>query len=248
MDTYAGMGPLAEGTPTRNMPRSGMAVSSLMQMALSDITDASRMMEDMVLTPLMADVHNLTMEFVPKEQIIKIPGTKDFPGRRLTVDSMSGDWEFRWVGSMQSQDYQVRAQRLMGTLGLIAKMYPVVVEDLTRRGKRINIEAIMKRVWRDGLGERGADNIIEDIPPQELAQIQMEKMLGAITQQMTQEAKQQGTVNAAIGKRTPKPPGGGGGSPSIPASGGDLQSALSRTSTVGGGGAPPIPGLPRGAM
>jgi len=231
MEDYAGMGPLASGTPTRNMPRSGMAVSSLLQMSLSDISDGARMIEDMVLTPMMGDLHKLTLEFVPPSQIVKVPGTKDFPPRKISVTEMDGEWDFKWVGSLQSQDYQVRAQRLVATMGMVSKMYPVVVEDLMRRGKRINIEAILKRVWRDGLGERGADTIIEEIPPQELAMIQMERMMAAIAAGEAQAAKQQGMRNAAKPAKVGVPPGGGkggGGNASVPASGEGLDRNLSR--------------------
>jgi hypothetical protein len=221
MDNYSGMGPLADGTPTRNMPRSGMAVSSLLQMSLSDITDGARMIEDMVLSPMLGDLHKLTLEFVPMTQVIKVPGTKDFPPRKINVTQMDGEWEFRWVGSLQSQDYQVRAQRLVATLGMIAKMYPIVSEDLMRRGHRINIEALIKRVWRDGLGERGADSIIEDIPPQELAQIQMERMMQAVAEGEAKAAKEQGRRNAAKPPRSERRGGnlGGGGNTSNPDSG-----------------------------
>jgi hypothetical protein len=229
MDNYSGMGPLADGTPTRNMPRSGMAVSSLLQMSLSDITDGARMIEDMILTPLMGDLHKLTLEFVPKTQMMKIPGTKDFPARKINVSQMDGEWDFKWVGSIQSQDYQVRAQRLVATLGMIAKMYPVISEDLMRRGKRINVEAILKRVWRDGLGERGADNIIEEIPPQEMMMIQAERLMQALAAGQAEQAKKQGMENAAKPPRTPKGSRGGGGNTSIPSSGEAMDRNASRS-------------------
>jgi hypothetical protein len=242
MDNYGGMGPLADGTPTRNMPRSGMAVSSLLQMSLSDITDGARMIEDMVLTPLMGDLHKLTLEFVPKTQMIKVPGTKDFPARKLTVSQMDGEWDFKWVGSLQSQDYQVRAQRLVATLGMIAKMYPVIAEDLMRRGHRINVEAILKRVWRDGLGERGADSIIEEIPAQELMMIQAERMMKALAEGQAEQAKKQGIENAAKPPKVGRGGKGGGGNASIPASGEAMDRNQSRGQDGSMGVANPIPG------
>lgn len=239
MGSYAGMGPLADGSPTRNMPRSGFAISSLLQMSLSDIQDAARMIEDMILTPAMADLHRLTMEFVPPSQVLQIPGTRDFPARSMGVQDMVGEWEFKWVGSLQSQDYQVRAQRLVALLGQIAKMYPVVAEDLTRRGKRLNFELLLKRAWRDGLGERGADSIIEDLTPQEMMQIQMERLAQVMAQQTIQEAKQTGLDNAAVApNRLTQARGGGGGNVAIPASGQDVDRNMGRQL-----GAPPLGNL-----
>ena len=232
MDSYSGMGPLADGTPTRNMPRSGFAISSLLQMSMSDIQDAARMIEDLVLTPAMSDLHRLTLDFVPAAQIFRIPGTKDFPARRLQKSDINGEWDFKWVGSLQSQDYQVRAQRLVAVLGQVGKMYPVIQEDLIRRGKRINFELLLKRAWRDGLGERGADSIIEDLTPQEQMQIMMERLAQVMAETQINEAKRTGTANAATAPNplAPKRPkvGGGGGNTSIPASGGDLDRNMSR--------------------
>ena len=49
------------------------------------------------------------------------------------------------------------------------------------RGKRLNWEAILKRIWRDGLGERGLDKIVEDMSPQEMQQIQRMQMMQAMS-------------------------------------------------------------------
>lgn len=232
MDSYSGMGPLADGSPTRNMPRSGFAISSLLQASMADITDAARMIEDMILTPAMGDLHRLTMEFVPPTQVLRIPGAKDFPARSMGIQDMAGEWDFKWVGSLQSQEYQVRAQRLVAVLGQIGKMYPVIQEDLIRRGKRINFELLLKRAWRDGLGERGADSIIEDLSPQEMMQIQLERLAAVMAQQAIQEAKQTGMENAAgaPSKLAKARAGskGGGGNTSIPATGQDLDRNMSR--------------------
>lgn len=181
MDQFSGSSPMAEGTPMRNMPRAGFAVSSMMNLALSDIRDCATLIEDEILTPMMADLFRLTVLFVPPQQVMRIPGTQNFPAQRLQVEDLRGDWDFKWVGSLQSQDYQVRAQRLVATLGMLAKLGPEVLLDLEMRGKRINWEALLKRIWRDGLGERGADSIIEEISPQELAMRQIERALAAQT-------------------------------------------------------------------
>lgn len=226
MDSFSGSNSLSEGTPTRNMPRAGFAISSLLNLSMADIKDAAQVIEDMILSPLLGDVYRLTLEFVPPTQIMKIPGTQHFPtARRLTVSDLSGDWEFKWVGSLQASDFQVRAQRLVASLGLMAKLGPVIQEDLMIRGKRVNWEAMLKRLWRDGLGERGADSIIEDIPPQELFMIQAQRLLMAQAKGEAQAASEAGMKNAAKG-------GGGGRLPSAPNSAEGLERQASRGMSV----------------
>jgi hypothetical protein len=164
MDQFGGSSPLAEGQPIRNMPRAGFAVSSLLSMSLSDIRDVARSLEEDILSPFLSDLYALTVQFVPKSQVIKIPRTGNFPGLTTTLKDLEGNFTFNWVGSLQSQDYQDRANRLMTLFGAITKAGQIIMPDLQSRGKQINWTAILKRLWRDGVGERGADSIIEDIP------------------------------------------------------------------------------------
>ena len=194
MDSFSGSNPLAEGQPTRNLPRAGFAVSSLLNLSLADIKDAANVIEDCILTPLLGDLYRLTVEYADSQQIIKIPGTQDWPAQKFDVARMAGDWDFQWVGSLQAQDMQIKAQRMVSTLGMMAKLAPVLEQETMRRGKRVNWEVLLKRIWRDGLGERGLDKIIEDMSPQEWQAIQMQQQM----------AQQQGMG----GGPPPGPPGG----------------------------------------
>lgn len=165
MDTFSGASPLAEGQPIRNMPRAGFAVSSLLSMSLSDLRDVARSLEEDILSPMLGDIFALTIRFIPESQIMRIPRTANFPGKLMTRGDLNGDYAFEWIGSLQAQDNQDRANRLMTLFGALAKSGQIIMPDLQARGKRINWLAILKRLWRDGLGERGADSIIEDIEP-----------------------------------------------------------------------------------
>ncbi len=175
IESFSSDNPISNGMPTRGMPRAGFAVSSMVNLALADIKDAAQTIEDEILTPMMSDLYANTMLYTPDEQKFRIPGTRNFPPRRISPQDLAGDYEFQWVGSLQSQDMQVRAQRLITSLGMLAKLGPTLTQDLARKGKRINWEYALERVWRDGLGERGADSIIIDMTPQEIQQMQAEQ-------------------------------------------------------------------------
>ena len=172
MDSFSGSNSLAEGQPTKGLPRAGFAVSSMLNLALADMKDAAQMVEDVVLTPLLGDLFRLTMEYSDPKQIIKIPGTQDWPARKFSVSDMVGDLDFQWVGSIQAQDMQVKAQRMVAFMSMLFKTLDVVTADLASKGKKLNIEALLKRVWRDSLGERGVDRIVEEMTPEEIAQRQ----------------------------------------------------------------------------
>jgi hypothetical protein len=156
IDTFSGAGPLAEGTPARGMPRGSGAVNSLVQLSMADIRDIGESFEDDILTPLLRDLMKLTVDAVPKDQLARIPGceplvqvTGEFPGL------------LRWVGTLQAQDRQMRAQQMLGLLGQLSKMFP----QLQQQGWTLDFGSLGKRVWRDALGERGADTLFVKMPP-----------------------------------------------------------------------------------
>lgn len=177
MDSFSGSNPLAEGQPTRNLPRAGFAVSSLLNLSLADIKDAAQVIEDCILTPLLGDLYRLTLEYADPAQVVKIPGTQDWPARKFSISELVGDWDFQWVGSLQAQDMQVKAQRMVAILGMLGKVGPIILQDLQTRGKRLNWEALLKRIWRDGLGERGLDRIIEEMTPEEIDALKKQQMM-----------------------------------------------------------------------
>ncbi|KKM92967.1 hypothetical protein LCGC14_1213310, partial [marine sediment metagenome] len=108
--------------------------------------------------------------------------------------------EFAWVGSIQTQEFQIRSQRLVSLLDTIGKYGEQIGRDLQIKNKQINWTAILKRLWRDGLGERGADSIISDITPQERALLLAEQIAQAQAQeQAALLARGAGTATAAGG-------------------------------------------------
>jgi len=190
MDTFSGSSPLAEGQPTRNLPRAGFAVSSLLSLSLADIRDAAILIEDDILTPFLGDIYTITLSKVPKGQIFKIPGASNLVrGIRIKAGDLAQDFEFLWVGSIQSQEFQVKSQRLVALLDTLGRFAEPIQRDLAVKNKQLNWTAILKRLWRDGIGERGADTIITDITPEERAQQLAEQI--ALAQAQEQAALQQ---------------------------------------------------------
>ena len=162
------------------MAEAGQPVSAPAQSVnVADMKDAAQVIEDCVFTPMLGDLFRLTIEYADPQQVLLIPGTQDWPSRRFSVQELRGNWAFRWVGSLQAQDMQVKSQRMVAVLGMLGKIGPVVLQDLQTRGKRINWEALLKRIWRDGLGERGLDQIIVELTPEERQQMMMQQLMAA---------------------------------------------------------------------
>src|SRR5262245_20732483 len=165
---------MLEGQPTRGLPRGSGAVQSLISLASADIKDACEIIETEVLTPLLARLHRLTLAFVPPQQMMRIPGTQYYPPKVMDVRELEGNWDLVWVGSQQAQELKAMAQQMTQAAQGLAKVEPL----LRTQGVMINWPLFIKRMWRDGMGERGVEQIITPMPPQMMA-VQAQQMAGA---------------------------------------------------------------------
>jgi hypothetical protein len=160
--TFSGSNPLAEGQPQRGMPRAGFAVSSMIGLSMGDIRDVAEVLEDHILTPLLQAMARLTMQGgLPDQQMAEIPGAEALVGAKYSMQQLVGGYSFEWVGSLQFQDQNVRAQRMLTALGALAKIHPA----MEKAGYTLDFPVIGRRLWRHGIGERGADTIIVPAPP-----------------------------------------------------------------------------------
>lgn len=191
-------GGLSEAQPTRGLPRAGYAVSNLISLAMADIKAMAEALEEDVLTPTLHDLHRLTLAFVPRSQVIMIPGTQDFPPRAMDVSQIEGNWNILWVGSQQNQDIQGRSERMIQFLSGLGK----IEQQLLRMGWKVNWPPLTKRAWRDGLGERGVEQFIVPLTPQEIMMAQQQGMPVVPPQD-----------GPAVGAGAPPPAGGPAPSP-----------------------------------
>ncbi len=159
VNSLGGSNPSTEGQPTRGLPRAGGAVLSLLSLAMADTKELSMIVENELLTPTLADLHRLTLQFVPRSQLIKIPGTHAYPPQTISVDDLYGDWQLRWVGPQHAEEIRGRAQAIAQLAAGLAKIAPI----LQQQGWAVNWAALVKRAWRDTVGERGVEDIITPI-------------------------------------------------------------------------------------
>lgn len=221
IQALGGGGTIAEGQPGRNMPRGSNAVNNLISLSMADIEDIAKVCEQEILTPSLYDWFRLTLAFVPPAQVMAIPGARDFGPRTMTVNDLYGNWAFRWVGSLQAQNLQTKTQQhlVMGQLLAKAQM------NLQAQGWAINWGVWAKRLWREGLGERGAESII--VPITELAAVN--PAAAALIQMQIQQQLAQGAAGAP---GAPQPGGPGTGAAQAPAAGpGDVQRQNARAET-----------------
>lgn len=160
MSTFS-PGGLTQGQPPRGSPRAGFAFSSMVNLSMADIKEPADILEEQLLTPSLKDLYNLTVLFVPSEQVIRIPGAAAYRPQNLTTYDLYGGWSFKWVGQLQAQDMQVRGQRMQQFMEGVAPL----LEPLMMQGWNMDLGQLLKMIWRDVLGERGFDRILVRMPP-----------------------------------------------------------------------------------
>jgi len=192
INSLGGAGTIAEGQPGRNMPRAGFAVNNLINLGMADIEDVAKTMEDDLFTPGLSDVYKVTNEFIPESQILRIPGTEQYPSRRMTKQDIAGDYEFEWIGTFQSQDMQQRSRTLLITLQLLSQ--PGIVQQLAQQGFQVNFANLIQMIWRDGLGEKGLGEVIIPMTEQQKQLLQAQQVQAL--QQGGQQSQQNGSVSA----------------------------------------------------
>ncbi len=207
INSSAGNGTVSEGQPGRNMPRAGFAVNSLVNLALTDHQDFADTMEQGILSYMLGDTWHCLIEYTPPSQILKIPGAAGKAAEYFTVADLYGDYTFTWLGTLQFQDQQQRADRFMQMFPILAN--PDVQAMAAAQGKKINLAGFLETMWADALGERGMSEIIMDMTPEELQMSQ---------QQGQQPQGQPPSAQAASGPPTPPanpnpPPVGSGNNP-----------------------------------
>jgi hypothetical protein len=185
INTIGGASPLAEGQPTRGLPRAGMAVQNLISLGLADITDVATILETEILTPMMASLHRLTIAFVPPSQVMQIPGTQGYPAQSVTVETLAGNWSFNWVGAQQLQAMTTKSSQLLAFVTNLVKAAPM----LEQQGWGVKLGPLFKRAWRDALGERGVEDIV--VPLSEMMKDPQMQEAQKMAQQMAQQRAQQ---------------------------------------------------------
>jgi hypothetical protein len=161
MQQTGGSNPSTEGAPTRGLPRAATAVTSLLQLAMADIKETAMILEHELLTPLLGDLHRVTLAFVPASQRFAVPGTMDYGARTVSLEDLAGNWHFEWMATASMDDMRSKLDGYLRVVEMFAKAQPV----LAQAGVQPNWPYMFRKLWREALGERGMSQALVPVPP-----------------------------------------------------------------------------------
>lgn len=132
-------------------------ISAIQQEYSLPIMDMAENMEAQVMSPWLKKVFLLNQQFVDENEVFFVVG-KDGKKywQKLSPEMLVGDYNFKWNGSNQATNVHVRAQQMMQFVNILTPLAPY----LQQQGNKVNITYLLKRIWKEGFGLNGEDQLV----------------------------------------------------------------------------------------
>lgn len=158
LQDVAGTPPIMQGLNAGKGARTATSSQILQKNAAQPLQHVIANIEAEVMRPLMH------MAWLLGQQYRESAVMGSIAGRDIHVDpeQLMGDFELDWLASNQVVNQQARAAQAGAFLQAIAN--PAVIQLLMQRGRSINPEPVLRRLWVDGMGFRNFDEIVGDAP------------------------------------------------------------------------------------
>lgn len=163
MITYAndlsGVPAVLQGSGAKGGAKTATGSQILQNNVKGELQDLIEDLELRVLMPMMHMVHSLGQQYESAERYLAIAGGEKV---QFSRDMLQGEFNWRWVASSQAMNRQMRAQQTGQFLQMATS--PAVLQLLMQRGRTVDPEAILRKLWEDGLGLRNFDKLLTAMP------------------------------------------------------------------------------------
>jgi hypothetical protein len=108
------------------------------------------------LNPFTGMVHSLIQQNISDDTVIKITGklANEYIYKVATPEDLIGRYDFKWIGSIQSESQSVKTQQMLNLLKILPSIPP-------NAGIKINWQNFMIRVLKEGFQLRNVEEIVE---------------------------------------------------------------------------------------
>ena len=153
---YSGAPPVLQGAGARGAAKTATGAQILQRNAMSPLQDTVEDFERDVLEPLM------WMTWMNAQQYREEPVFVEVAGQSLRFDPtmLDIDPEFIWTASSKAASQQQRASQQMQLIQILGSLAPL----LQAQGKMVDFAYLVTRLASDGLGFRGMEQVIKDMP------------------------------------------------------------------------------------
>lgn len=150
---FSGAPNVLQGSGAGKAAKTATGAQILQRNALSPLQDLVEDLENDVLVPLMRGAWRNAMQYRETDTVLRVMGSP------LTVrpEDLAIDAEFRWLASSQAANAQQRAQAGIQFIQSLLPLMPL----LNQQGYVVDPLPLLRRVYNDGLGFRGFDEMIK---------------------------------------------------------------------------------------
>jgi len=157
----------ALGAAPRGRSRSQQTAAG-MQMALAegavDTREVVEGLEDSVYSQLLSRNCSMIQQFLDRKVLLKVAGRDAGAtiSQEIGAADIAGEFDFQWLGSLQTLNLQVRAQQMVNFLGMVSSVPPEIMQQ---QGVTLDFAYLLREIWGTGMGLRNPERIIRDIEP-----------------------------------------------------------------------------------
>ena len=152
---------LSDNQPQIPDPVAGKARSTgQAQMAIGEWqTDLFNFIEQVAteaLGPFAAQTHALIQQNISDDAVIRITGklANEWIFKVITPNDIVGNYDFKWIGSIQAEAQSVRTQQMMNLLKILPMIPP-------NAGVRMNWQNFIIRILKDGFDMKNVEEVVE---------------------------------------------------------------------------------------
>lgn len=150
---FGGAPPVLQGSKGA---RTATASQLLQRNAMAPLQDIIEDIELDVMIPLVKGCWSLAQQYRDDEIFLRIAGANI----RMRKEQLAIDAEFMWLASGQAANQAMRNQQLMQFMQAVMPVIPL----LQAQGKMFDPTPLLQRIYSEGFGMRGFDQVVKPIP------------------------------------------------------------------------------------
>jgi hypothetical protein len=154
---FGGAPPVLQGMGGKNT-KTATGMQILQNNARGPLQDLIEDLEQDVMVRLMRATWFNAQQYRETEVMTRVAGIT----QRVDPRELIGNFDFRWMASSQAMNRAMRAQQLSTFAQLL--LNPATLQALAMRGKTVDPEPMLRRIWTDGHGQRGFEQIVVQAP------------------------------------------------------------------------------------
>lgn len=170
LQDFTGSPPVSQGLKAAT---TATATQTLQRNASVPIQDEVEMGELTAMNNILRKGYLLCQQYRTTDMQIPVPGG---PPLQFRPEFFLAEIILEWLASGQAQSH---AQKMMQTMQFISMvMNPASLQLLNQQGFSLNLSALLRDVWNQGMSRRGFENYITKLDPTQQRQVQQQQASG----------------------------------------------------------------------